>query len=338
MPHLVVTSISKPNAVLEALADGATANGWKFHLIGDRRSPADFSLAGCENHPIESQLDLPFSYAKLCPKNSYARKNLGYLVAMSEGADVIIETDDDNFPLEGFWNRRDIDLDARSIQGQGWINAYRYFTGTFCYPRGFPLTLVRSSWESAPPDAAQEPACCPIQQGLANGQPDVDAVFRMLHPADIHFDEAPPIALGKGQWCPINSQNTTWFPSVYPLLYLPATCSFRATDIWRGLVAQRIVWANGWHVGFRGANVRQDRNDHDLLSDFEQELPVYRHTAKIADRLAALSLSQGAREIPNNLTLCYQTLVTAGWLDKSELGLIDAWLRDCCELCEPSGK
>ena len=331
MPHLIVTSISKPNAVLEALADGATANGWKFHLIGDRRSPADFFLAGCENHAIDAQLHLPFSYAKLCPENSYARKNLGYLVAMHEGADVIVETDDDNFPLAGFWNRRNIDIDARSIQGQGWINAYRYFTGTFCYPRGFPLTLARASWESTSPDAAQQvTACCPIQQGLANGQPDVDAVFRMLHPADIHFDEALPIALGQGQWCPINSQNTTWFPSVYPLLYLPATCSFRATDIWRGLVAQRILWANGWHVGFHGADVRQDRNEHDPLSDFEQELPVYRHTAEIAARLAALSLSPGIQEIPKNLTLCYQTLIRLGILESGEENLLQAWLSDAC--------
>lgn len=33
-------------------------------------------------------------------------KNIGYLLAISEGAEVIIETDDDNIPTQEFWGQK----------------------------------------------------------------------------------------------------------------------------------------------------------------------------------------------------------------------------------------
>ena len=54
----------------------------------------------------------------------------------------------------------------------------------------------------------------------------------------------------------------------YPLLYLPAYCSFRMTDIWRSFVAQRIAWENGWRLLFHGPTMEQERNVHDLMKDF----------------------------------------------------------------------
>lgn len=330
MLHLVVTTISKPNPVLEALAQGVSAVGWKFHLIGDRKSPDSFTLPGCAYYPIEAQRDLPFSYTSLCPENSYTRKNLGYLLAIREGAEAIIETDDDNFPHSGFWTPRRSEIRARRFDGSGWLNAYRYFTDVFCYPRGFPLNLARSSWDAAPTVAVSEShVFCPIQQGLANGQPDVDAVFRMLHPGEIKFEAEQSLALGEDQWCPINSQNTTWFPCVYPLLYLPATCSFRMTDIWRGLIAQRILQANGWSVGFHCATVRQDRNIHDPMDDFIQELPGYLQNEEIIGSLGELRLEAGTENIRKNLELCYQSLIQNRFLEAGEETLLQAWLSDC---------
>ena len=40
---------------------------------------------------------------------------------------------------------------------------------------------------------------------------------------------------------PINSQNTIWSKILFPLMYLPVTCTMRATDIWRGLIALNII-------------------------------------------------------------------------------------------------
>ena len=69
----------------------------------------------------------------------------------------------------------------------------------------------------------------------------------------------------------------------FALLYLPAHVTFRFTDILRGLVAQPILWAAGYQLGFTRATVVQERNPHELLEDFESESPGYLRVEKIVD-------------------------------------------------------
>jgi len=136
--------------------------------------------------------------------------------------------------------------------------------------------------------------------------------------------------------CPFNSQNTTWWPEASPLLYLPAYCSFRMTDIWRSLVAQRIAWENGWPILFHEPTVWQERNAHALMRDFEDEVPGYLHNRRIGDSLAALPLRSGVSAIPDNLRACYETLTALGFIGQEELSLIDAWLTDLRQLVPQS--
>ena len=289
---LVVTSISRPNAGLKCLADGAARRGVRFLLIGDTRSPADFVLEGCEFHSIDSQRRTGLRYAELCPECTYARKNIGYLLAMQEGAGVVIETDDDNFPHPGFWKRREQRVRGAMARGGGWLNVYRYFSDSGIWPRGLPLTEVRKdvpAFETLP----QVDADCPIQQGLADENPDVDAVYRLLMPLPQRFRTDRQVILGEGAWCPFNSQNTVWWKDAFPLMYLPAHCTFRMTDIWRSFVAQRIAWENGWAILFHDATVWQERNEHDLLADFRDEVPGYLMNGMIVERLSGLRLRVG---------------------------------------------
>src|SRR5256886_7991772 len=169
-------------------------------------------------------------------------------------------------------------------------------------------------------------AACPIQQGLADGNPDVDAIYRITLSLPQTFRRDISVALGPGSWCPFNSQNTAWWPDAYPLLYLPAHCSFRVTDIWRSFVAQRISWANDWHILFHGPDVTQERNPHNLLRDFADEIPGYLQNRAICEALAQLELPRGTTHIADNLRTCYQALVIGGWLPDAELKLLEDWL------------
>ena len=90
---LVVTSISPPNAVLRALAEGCAEHGFEFIVIGDEKSPADFRLEGCRFYGLDEQRGTGLRFAGACPTRHYARKNIGYLLALREGASVIVETD-----------------------------------------------------------------------------------------------------------------------------------------------------------------------------------------------------------------------------------------------------
>src|ERR1035438_9050049 len=125
---LVVTSISEPNAALRALADGCRRRNIPFLVIGDTKSPASFHLPGCEFHSVERQRRSGLRLAQLCPERSYARKNIGYLMAIRDGARILVETDDDNFPREGFWGTRERSVRASRVEVHGWVNAYRYFS------------------------------------------------------------------------------------------------------------------------------------------------------------------------------------------------------------------
>ncbi|MFN2508705.1 MAG: STELLO glycosyltransferase family protein [Chthoniobacterales bacterium] len=328
---IVVTSISPPNASLQALAEGARLRGINFILAGDTKSPSDFQLEGCDFYDLARQEQTAFEYAKLCPTRSYARKNIGYLAAIAGGASLIIETDDDNIPRNAFWDERHLKLEAPRLPSAGWVNVYRYFSDATIWPRGLPLDAVAS----LVPDfdfLAAGIAECPIQQGLADGDPDVDAIYRLILPLPQSFRSDRRIILDAGSWCPFNSQNTTWWPQAYPLMYLPAHCSFRMTDIWRSFVAQRIAWANGWSILFHQPTVWQDRNDHNLMRDFADEVPGYLHNRAICEALERLPLQSGTDQLSPNLMLCYRELVANGWVGEKELDLLAAWTGDLAAL------
>ena len=322
---LVVTSINPPNEAMRELAAGCNAQGWDFFVAGDGKSPRDYDLEGCRFLTLEAQRSSGFVLGKICPERSYTRKNIGYLEAMRAGADVIVETDDDNHPNPGFWLPRREVIGCRPVDGDAWVNVYGYFSVNFIYPRGLPLNHARDEPPAAGEMAALE---CPIQQGLADSDPDVDAVYRMLFPLPFHFEIAhDPILLRNGSWCPFNSQNTTFFRNAFPLLYLPAHCSFRMTDIWRSFIAQRVLHAKGMGVLFHAPTVWQERNDHDLHRDFTDELPGYTHNDCIREALTSIPFAQGdsTRHI---METCYQTLIRRGWVGAGEEPLLQAWFDD----------
>jgi hypothetical protein len=324
---VVLTSIAAPNAALRAIAAGARERNYSFYIVGDFSSPKDFVLEGCQFFSLDQQAKMGFRTAEVCPKQHYARKNVGYLEAIRTGADVIVETDDDNMPLESFWSVRQRRQRVRIVEGQGWTNVYTWFTEANMWPRGLPLDAIRRelpAWEVL----SEKDVDCPIQQGLVDENPDVDAIYRLVLPLPLRFRGDRRIALGSRTWCPFNSQNTSWWLEAYPLLYLPAYCSFRMTDIWRSFVAQRIAWLNGWSVLFHEPTVYQERNEHDLMRDFADEVPGYLHNQKIGEALERLPLMRGVALIPDNLRLCYQELVRIALIDSKELELLEAWLSD----------
>ena len=180
--------------------------------------------------------------------------------------------------------------------------------------------------------ASPERLNAPIQQGLANGSPDVDAVWRLLLDKEVTFRAGESISLPQGAWCPFNSQSTWWFPDAYPLMYLPSFVSFRMTDIWRSFVAQRCLWALGLGVVFHGPEMFQDRNPHNLMRDFEQEIPGYLSNDRIRVLLEELPLREGVDAVNSNLHRCYEALVTAEIVPTNEIPLLEAWLQDCASI------
>lgn len=311
---IVITSINHPT---EAIKKWSQIKDWQVLVVADLKTPIDWDYENVKILTVEEQQSLPLETAKLLPYNHYARKNLGYLYAIMQGAKLIYETDDDNIPYE-FWPiYYSIELDAQvSINKKEFINAYSHFCDVNVWPRGFPLEAIR---QGKVEQTTSQRVCAPVQQGLANLDPDVDAIYRLTIGEEISFSNTDPLFLDLGTYCPFNSQNTFWYPSSFQYLFLPAYVPSRVTDIWRSYIAQHFLHRRNQGVLFCSPSVFQERNQHNLMDDFNQEIQLYTKTADLVQKLQKYSGSfEGFMKY-----LSLQNL-----FNERDVALFDAWLKD----------
>ena len=100
------------------------------------------------------------------------------------------------------------------------------------------------------------------------------------------------------------------------------------TDIWRSFVAQRCLWELGYGVAFHGPESLQQRNVHNLLRDFEEEIPGYLNNNRIISILERVQLSSRADMVGGNLYRCYEALISSRDNFRPEMPLVEAWLVD----------
>ena len=150
---------------------------------------------------------------------------------------------------------------------------------------------------------------------------------RLIRPAKM---SPAPVVLPTQTFSPFNSQNTAFRRELLPLMYLPAFVNFRVTDILRGYVAQPILWAAGYRLGFTGPTVRQARNVHDLMADFVSELPLYQDVERIITLVSEPVKAENT--ISDNLYNVYRHLARHDIVKKAELDLLAAWLEDVAAL------
>lgn len=334
---VVITTIHPPKAaVLGYIAIPAV----DVIIVADRKTP-DAAYAGldCEFLSLARQQSLAPEFDALLPYNHYARKNMGYLHAIRAGYDVIVESDDDNIPCE---NWKSASLLPEEVVGASHfvvggslpVNPYQWFTDAHVWPRGLPLRRVLDSdsrQRTSPVASTGFFDDVSILQGLADGDPDVDAIFRLTSRSSLQpltFEKTNSYyKVGPAAFCPANTQNTVWRDRRdFPSLYLPSYVSFRFCDILKMYIAQALLRRDGRSLVLQGATVLQDRNPHDVFADYLDEREMYLHV----DRLIALlddlagALEPGSR----GLVPLYAALVAEGIVkDPREVALLEAWLE-----------
>ena len=112
-------------------------------MTGDQKGPDAYDLPNTHFFSLEAQRSLQFEIEKELPTGHYARKNLSYLFAISQGADCIYETDDDNMPNE-HWKVRSDKIESALVipEADRWVNIYNYFSDSNIWPRGLPLNKI----------------------------------------------------------------------------------------------------------------------------------------------------------------------------------------------------
>ncbi len=224
---IVVTTIQYPTRQLERMAK---MKDWQLVVVGDKKTPQDWNLENCIYLSPETQLQLGYSLASLLPWNHYSRKNIGYLYAIEHGAHIMYDTDDDNEPIDDLAPCPQEQKLPVMSSGELSANIYKYFNRPDIWPRGYPLETITNNNDFHLLD--NKLCSIGIEQGIVNNDPDLDAIYRLVHPnsSNIFFNKKPTIALEKNIFFPTNSQNTFFHIHAFFTLYIQSTLTKRVSD------------------------------------------------------------------------------------------------------------
>jgi len=221
---IVVTTIFEPRFL-----DGYVENLRRFGhdsaeiiVIVDRKTPPSVAEACarlgavCPTMGEQEQFLAKFpSMRGRIPYDSDNRRNVGFLMALDRGADLLVSIDDDNYVLddvdfagEHLAAGETLDLHATE-SSDGWINLCSLLessTSDPIFPRGFPYFARRRARTLI--DDGSAPARLAVNVGLWLSDPDVDAIGRLAQAPHIRAWTGRTLRLGPGTWTPINTQNT----------------------------------------------------------------------------------------------------------------------------------
>lgn len=318
---VVITTIFPPNKVIRAY----TKLGHQVIVVGDKKTPTPWESKNSIYLSVADQKKQFPNLAEVIPWNHYGRKNLGYLYAMKNN-DALIESDDDNYPLDNYPNFKTTEVSTTMVSSKsGVCNVYQLFLPASkkvsLWPRGFPLERILETEKLQKAKTKQQHF---IQQGLINGDTDVDAIYRLTNNTEITFKKTGSIALAPHTYASINTQNTFWMKEAFILMYLPVFATFRSCDIYKGWIAQRLLWEIDSTVLFLAPSVIQKRNPHNYLKDFESEIPLFLDTTKFVEVLETVQLSGS---LSAKLLQTYTALSKAGFIDERELPIVAEWIR-----------
>ena len=268
----------------------------RFIVIPDLKTPAQLfeKCAGVRAAGFDIQcptLDEQENYLRkfgafsaLVPCNSDNRRNIGYLMALESGDNVLLSIDDDNYCIgETYRTSRIVCGDAVTLpavhSGNGWFNFCEMLhlepAGRF-YPRGFPYHKRHQDPALTFPE---ETGAVRMNVGLWLQEPDLDAITWLTVPVRAKGFKGKSFLLGGNTWSPINTQNTALHRDLivsyyfvrmgYPLAGMPID---RYGDIFSGYLSQACVRHMGHRIRVGTPVADHKRNSHNYLRDLTGEL------------------------------------------------------------------
>lgn len=273
---IVTTTINAPT---EAVKRYDQFPDWHLIVIGDRRTPKDYSLERGRYVPPEEQESIDKKLSDLIGWNCIQRRNFGFLLAWQMGAEIVATVDDDNIPLAHWGEKLFVGKDVEATVYETDLPAFDP-VGATNYPhlwhRGYPLQLLPARDYTS---LYLGTVTAHFQADFWNSDPDIDAICRMQFAPDCTFD-AGYFPLTSSVPSPFNSQNT-----FFTLRWLSEYFLFphvgRMDDIW----AAYHVQAKGARVVYGAASVIQERNPHDLVVDMKKEYLGYENNLRMVEAI-----------------------------------------------------
>ena len=284
---ICTTTINPPT---KAYTKFAKKKGWSLIIAGDLKTPhklyKDFDAIYLSP---KYQEELYPTLSRLIGWNCVQRRNFAIIEACRRGADIIATVDDDNIPFSDWGDNlmvgKEIEVDV--YKGLPCFEPLYLTNNPHLWHRGFPINLVSERWKFKVEEKVFTPT---IQADLWNGDPDVDAICRLIYDPFCKFEKNFIPFSSEG--CSVfNSQNTFLLREVCKDYFVFPYIG-RMDDIW----AAFYVTCKGNKVIYNKASVFQDRNKHDVIKDMKDEYRGYENNLKLV-----LSLAEDVDRIFNYL-------------------------------------
>lgn len=284
---IITTTINHPTEATIKFCEISDKKDFQFVIIGDTKTPHE------EYHNLESIYQNvtylpPVTQSELYPELSdiigwktIQRRNIGFVYAYEQGADVVATVDDDNIPYECWGDDimigKEIEVDLYENTSCPYFDAISTTEHNDLWHRGFPIEYlqVKNNIEYK----GKTKITPLVQAEFWDGDPDIDAICRLSKKPIVKFNHFEPFTTN--QLTPFNSQNTFLHRSVLKY-YSVFPYTGRMDDIWGAYVMQ-YHFPNS--VLFNKATVYQARNPQDLVKNLENEVIGYRNTLNLLDNL-----------------------------------------------------
>lgn len=337
---IVTTTINQPS-FLDEYIENAREHGYldnlTLYVIGDLKTPLDVktycrSLASAHGveiiyMSIDDQLEWLESrdldgLREYLPYHSIQRRNIGYLYACEQGADVILSLDDDNLAgnsdIFGAFSQVGETIDVLEVtSSNSWYNSasmlnYEQAPSDEIYHRGFPYSKRSDAVEYEFMETTREIA---VRAGLWLDIPDVDVITHLERsPRAVSLRDEfahTPVALGNDTYCPVNTQNTAFDAAMMPLIHtIPMGDEInglelsRFDDIWLGYFAEKVLHSMGKTVAYGTPLSSHDRNVHHLKQELEHEAIGIQLNELVIEILDSIEITEA------DYVACYRELIT----------------------------
>tara|TARA_A100000164_G_scaffold369674_1_gene394635 strand:- start:281 stop:1204 length:924 start_codon:yes stop_codon:yes gene_type:complete len=284
--YIATTTINKPT---DALRKFSKMKNFKLIVALDKNSKK-FHLNNTIVLTTRLQEKKWPKLSKLIGWNCVARRNFAILEAFQRGADVIALVDDDNIPLNNWGKKIFIDktIKTKLIKTNKKIfDPIGYAGYKNLWHRGFPLEMINARKYFSDQKMNIVPK---VQASFWNGDPDVDAIARILYKPNCKFDKKK-FPFYSNKISPFNSQNTFISRDILPDYFLFPGIG-RMEDIW----ASYYVSSKKYKIIYSEPTVVQKRNKHNLIQDFKDEYLGYAYNLKLIK-----ALKKSAENITNFL-------------------------------------
>jgi len=271
---IITTTINEPTLATKLYA---SMTDWDLIVVGDTKTPHESykNNVRCVYLDPQCQERIDKTLSDLIGWKSIQRRNMGFIYALQNGYDTVATVDDDNVPLENWGKVRTSTLLENIPEYStdfGFFDPLSVTEYPHLWHRGFPLQYIHKKNNVS--KKFLKSYTFDIQANLWDGDPDIDAVCRMIY--------APECTFLKNEWfttnclSPFNSQNT-----ILSRRALKDYFVFPKVGRMDDIFASYIMEKKGYKVLYGPSTVRQDRNEHDITVDMTKEYIGYENVRNI---------------------------------------------------------